>query len=285
MNKIKHSKYKNTGILWEILIRQITSETVSGKESPAVDIIKKFFSKTELLKEYKLYQTVLNSKSLTEVKAEALINTVLELSTRLNRSKLRNEKYNLIKEIRQHYDLDDFFKTKITNYSQNAAIYNLIEIKNLKEFIEPSQIVDNKVNLLEFITRKEVDKSKIEEQVTDEYMAMDKGTRMLVYRTLLERFNQKYTNLNTQQKYILKEYINNISNSPKLKEFVNKNFTELHKEITDLISTVKEPTTQIKLTELLNLLKPLDKTQNVKDEHIVSLLQYHQLINELKSTK
>jgi hypothetical protein len=222
MNKIKHSKYKNTGILWEILIRQITSETVSGKESPAVDIIKKFFSKTELLKEYKLYQTVLNSKSLTEVKAEALINTVLELSTRLNRSKLRNEKYNLIKEIRQHYDLDDFFKTKITNYSQNAAIYNLIEIKNLKEFVEPSQIVDNKVNLLEFITRKEVDKSRIEEQVTDEYMAMDKGTRMLVYRTLLERFNQKYTNLNTQQKYILKEYINNISNSPKLKEFVNK---------------------------------------------------------------
>jgi len=285
MNKIKHSKYKNTGILWEILVRQITSDTVSGKDSPAVNIIKKYFSKTELLKEYKLYQTILNSKSLNESKAETLLNTVLDLSARLNRSKLRNEKYNLIKEIRNYYDLDDFFKTKINNYSQYAAIYNLIEIKNQKEFVDPSQVVENRVTLLEFITHKEVNKSKIEEQVTEEYLSMDKGTRMLVYHTLLEKFNKKYVTLNTQQKNILKEYINNISNTPRLKEFVNDNFNTLSKELNKLIPTVTDKTTQIKLSELLNLLKPLDKTQNVKDEHIVSLLQYHQLINELKTVK
>jgi hypothetical protein len=285
MNKIKHSKYKNTGILWEILVRQITSDTISGKESPAVDIIKKYFSKTELLKEYKLYQTLLNSKSLNESKAETLLNTVLDLSTRLNRSKLRNEKYNLIKEIRENYDLDNFFKTKINNYSQYAAIYNLVEIKNLKEFIEPSQVVDNRITLLEYITRKEINKDKVEEQVIEEYLTMDKGTRMLVYHTLLEKFNKKYVTLNTQQKNILKEYINNISNTPKLKEFVNENFNKLFKELTNLIPSVTDKTTQIKLSELLNLLKPLDKTQNVKDEHIISLLQYHQLINELKITK
>lgn len=285
MNKIKNSKYKNTGILWEILVRQITSDTVSGRESPAVNIIKKYFGKTELLKEYKLYQTLLNSKSLNESKAETLLNTVLDLSTRLNRSKLRNEKYNLIKEIRENYNLDNFFKTKINNYSQYAAIYNLIEIKNLNEFVEPSQVVDNRITLLEYITRKEINKDKIEEQVTEEYLAMDKGTRMLVYHTLLEKFNKKYITLNTQQKNILKEYINNISNTPKLKEFVNENFNKLFKELTNLIPSVTDKTTQIKLSELLNLLKPLDKTQNVKDEHIISLLQYHQLINELKITR
>lgn len=285
MNKIKHSKYKNTGILWEILVRQITSDTVSGNDSPAVDIIKKYFSKTELIKEYKLYQTLLNSKSLNESKAETLLNTVLDLSTRLNRSKLRNEKYNLIKEIRKHYDLDNFFKTKINNYSQYAAIYNLMEIKNQKEFIDPTQIVENRVTLLEYITHKEVNKDRIEEQVTEEYMKMDKGTRMLVYRTLLEKFNKKYVTLNIQQKNILKEYINNISNTPRLKEFVNNSFDTLSKELNQLIPSVTDKTTQIKLSELLNLLKPLDKTQNVKDEHIVSLLQYHQLINELKATK
>jgi hypothetical protein len=285
MNKIKHSKYRNTGILWEILVRQITSDTISGKESPAVNIIKKYFSKTELLKEYKLYQTLLNSKSLNESKAETLLNTVLDLSTRLNRSKLRNEKYNLIKEIRENYNLDNFFKTKINNYSQYAAIYNLIEIKNFNEFIEPSQVVDNRITLLEYITRKEINKDKVEEQVIEEYLTMDKGTRMLVYHTLLEKFNKKYVTLNTQQKNILKEYINNISNTPKLKEFVNENFNKLFKELTNLIPSVTDKTTQIKLSELLNLLKPLDKTQNVKDEHIISLLQYHQLINELKITK
>jgi len=233
--KIKHSKFKNTGILFELLVRQVASDTVSGKDSAAINIIRKYFSKSELAKEHKLYQALVDSKSLTEGKAESLINATLEISSRLNRSALRKEKYNIIKDIRETYDLEEFFKSKINNYSQYAAAFNLIEAHNSLEFVEPSQVIENKVTLLEHITRKEVNKEEVKDRVMEEYLSMDKGTRILVYKTLLERFNDK--------------------------------------------------TVQIKLSEVVNILKPLDKNQNVKDDNIIALLQFHQLIAELKATK
>lgn len=283
--RIKHSKFKNTGILFELLVRQVASDTVSGNDSPAVNLIKNYFSKTELNKEYKLYQVLVNSTTLTESKAESLINATIELSSRLNRSNLRKEKYNLIKEIREQYDIDEFFKAKINNYSQYAAAYNLIEAHNTSEFINPTDVVENKVTLLEHISRKSVDKKQVSDRVMEEYSGMDKGTRILVYKIMLEKFNEKYNELSPSQKTILKEYINNISNTTKLREFVNNNTLKLVEELTKLIPTITDKTIQIKLTEVITFLKPIEKNQNVKDDNIISLLQYHQLVNEIKSVK
>jgi hypothetical protein len=283
--RIKHSKFKNTGILFELLVRQVASDTVSGNDSAAVGLIKSYFSKTELNKEYKLYQTLVNSSVVTESKAESLINATIELSSRLNRTTLRKEKYNLIKEIREQYDIDEFFKAKINNYSQYAAAYNLIEAHNTTEFIEPSDIVENKVTLLEHISRKSINKEQVKDRIMEEYSDMDKGTRILAYRMMLERFNEKYSELSTAQKTILKEYINNISNTTKLREFVNEGINTLVKELNQLIPTVTDKTIQIKLNEVITFLKPIDKNQSVKDDNIISLLQYHQLVNEIKSVK
>jgi hypothetical protein len=283
--KIKHSKFKNTGILFELLVRQVASDTVSGKDSAAINLIRKYFSKSELAKEHKLYQALVSSKALTEIKAESLINATLEISSRLNRSALRKEKYNIIKDIREHYDLEEFFKSKINNYSQYAAAFNLIEAHNSLEFIEPSQVIENKVNLLEHITRKEINKETVTDRVMEEYMSMDKGTRILVYKTLLERFNSKYSNMSNTQKSVLKEYINNISNTVKLREFVNNHFAAIRAELNKMNKTVTDKTVQIKINEVVNILKPLDKNQNVKDDNIMALLQFHQLIAELKSVK
>ena len=283
--KIKHSKYKNTGILFELLVRQIASDTVSGKDSSAINIVKKYFSKSELAKEHKLYQALVSSKALTEGKAESLINATLEVSSRLNRSALRKEKYNIIKDIRESYDLEEFFKSKINNYSQYAAAYNLIEAHNSLEFIEPSQVIENKITLLEHITNNTIDKNKVKDDVLEEYIQMDKGTRMLIYKTLLEKFNSKYNNMSVAQKNVLKEYINNISNTVKLREFVNESFTTIKAELNKLNRAVTDKTTQIKINEVVNILKPLDKNQNVKDDNLIALLQFHQLIAELKSAK
>ena len=283
--KVKHSKFKNTGILFELLVRQIASDTVSGKDSAAINLVKKYFSKSELAKEHKLYQALVNSKTLTEGKAESLINATLDISSRLNRSALRKEKYNIIKEIREYYDLEDFFKSKINNYSQYAAAFNLIEAHNSLEFVEPSQVIENKVTLLEHIIRKEVNKDEVKDRVMEEYIAMDKGTRILVYKTLLERFNSKYNNMSNTQKSVLKEYINNISNTVKLREFVNNHFAAIRAELNKMNKTVTDKTVQIKINEVVNILKPLDKNQNVKDDNIMALLQFHQLIAELKSVK
>jgi hypothetical protein len=285
MHKIKHSKFKNSGILFELLVRQIASDTVSNKDSAAIGIVRKYFNKSELAKEYKLYQALITPKSLSEAKAETFINSTLEASLRLNKTTLRKEKYNIIKEIRDHYDIEEFFKAKINHYKQYAAAFNLIEAHNSLEFTEPQHIIDNKITLLEHITRKEIDKESVKDRVMEEFTNMDKGSRILAYRMLLEKFNSKYATLSDRQKLILKEFINNISNTTKLRDFVNKNFTIINEQITKIIPTVADKTTQIKLAEVITLLHPLDKTQNVKDENIISLLQYYQLIEELKSVK
>jgi len=283
--KIKHSKFRNTGILFELLVRQIASDTLSNKDSAAVNLVKKYFNKTELTKEYKIYQTLINSKLLSEAKAETFINTALDASLRLNKTTLRKEKYNLIKEIKENYDLEEFFKAKINHYTQYAAVFNLIESHSSTEFIDPKLIIDNKITLLEHITRKEVNKEDVKDRVIEEYMKLDKGSRILAYRMLLEKFNTKYAELNDKQKNVLKEYINNVTNTVKLREFVNNNFNVIISELKLIIPTIEDKTTQIKLTEITNFLQPLDKNQNVKDENIISLLQFYQLLNELKAIK
>jgi len=285
MDKLKHNKFKNSGIIFELLIRQIASDTMSGKDSSALDIVKKYFNKTELAKEHKLYQALINTKSLSEGKAESLINATLKLSSKLNRSTLRNEKYNLIKAIREAYNIEDFFKAKINNYKQYAAACTLIEAHNSTEFMNPTQVIENKLTLLEHISRTEIDKEKAGDRLMEEFASMDKGMRMLAYKKLLERFNSKYSSLSDKQKLVLKEYINNISNTVKLREFVNENFVVIKTELTKLNKTVTDKTTQIKINEVVNMVKPIEKTQNVKDENLVSLLQYYQLIDELKATK
>jgi hypothetical protein len=283
--KIKHNKYKNTGILFELLLRQVTSDTISGKDSASLPLIKKYFSKSELAKEYKLYQTLTANKTISEGKAESLINTTLEIHSRLNRTALRKEKYNLIKEIKQHYNLEEFFKAKVNNYKQHAAVYTLMEAYSTLEFVDPSNVIDNKVTLLEHITRKEVNKEEVKDRVMEEYSAMDKSTRILAYKMLIEKFNEKYGDLTSDQKLVLKEFINNVSSTTKLKDFVNNNIDGIKKQLTKLVEKVEDNTIKIKINEVVNLIKPLDKNQSVKDDDIITLLTYHQLVAELKSVK
>ena len=283
--KIKHNKYKNTGILFELLLRQVTSDTISGKDSASLPLIKKYFSKSELAKEYKLYQTLIANKAISEGKAESLINTTLELHGRLNRTALRKEKYNLIKEIKSHYNLEEFFKAKVNNYKQHAAVYTLMEAYSTLEFIDPTSVIDNKVTLLEHITRREVNKEEVKDRVMEEYSAMDKGTRMLAYKMLIEKFNEKYGELQPEQKSVLKEFINNVSSTTKLKEFVNVKIEGIKKELGKLTETIQDNTIKIKINEVVNLIKPLDKNQSVRDEDIISLLTYQQLVAEIKSVK
>ncbi len=167
MSKIKNSKYKNTAILFELLIRQVTNDVIAGNDSPAVNIIKKYFSKTELAKEHKLYQSLINNKNLSEIKANSVIDNIILLSKRLNRSTIRREKYNLIKEIKENYDLDSFCKNKINNYPQYAAAYTLIEAHNSVDFVNPDNITGNKNTLLEHICSKDIKKEEVESYIID----------------------------------------------------------------------------------------------------------------------
>ena len=278
---IKHSKYKNTGLLFELLVRQITADTLSGKDSKAAGILKKYFVKTELGREYKLYETLSKHNNITEGKAEIIINTVVESSKDLNRGALKRQKYNLISEIQKHYNLEEFFKTKLPNYKVFASLYTLLEIYNSENLSNPDQIIDNKMSLLEHLTSKNITKEKVEDDLLEEFKSYDKDLRILTYKVMLEKFNGKYESLNDNQKVVLKEFINSVDSTPKLREFYNGKVGEIKEEINKLSKKVTDKAVQIKLNEVANLLSPLNKTANVGNNDLVNLLQYFELLEEL----
>ena len=278
---IKHSKYKNTGILFELLVRQITADTLSGQDSKATHILKKYFVKTELGREYKIYETITKHKNLTEGKAEVVINSVIESSKNLNRGALKRQKYNLIQEISKHYNLEEFFQTKLSNYKSYAALYTLVEIYNSELLSTPDQIISNKIAILEGLTTKPVSKKKVEDDLLIEFQSYDKDLRILTYRVLLEKFNGKYASLNDNQKSVLKEFINSVDSTPKLREFYNTKITEIKATLTKQVKKVTDKAIQIKLNEVNNMLTPLGKTANVGNDDLVNLLQYYELLEEL----
>lgn len=279
---IKHSKYKNTGILFELLVRQVTADTLNEGNSPALSIIQKYFVKSELSKEYRLYELLGKNTSLTEGKATMILQTLLQNSKKLNRSTLRREKYNLINEIKKHYNLDEFFKTKLPHYKTYAAFYTLTEIENTEALVDTKQIVNNKVTLLEHLSSSNIKEERVEAEVLRDFQSYDKDTRMLTYRILMEKFNGKYTNLHDSQKEVLRQYINSVDSTPVLREFYNTEVEKIKVQLNELNSNVSDKATQIKINEVISLIKELDKTSNITSENIVNILQYIELVEELK---
>ena len=279
---IKHSKYKNTGILFELLVRQVTADTLNGIESAAIKLIQKYFVKSELGKEYKLYEALTKSTSLTESKANVLIQTLLESTKKLNRGSLRREKYNLINEIKTHYNLEEFFKTKLPHYKVHAAFYMLSEVQNTEALINTDIIVNNKVTLLEHLSSNEIKEEKVEAEVLQEFQSYDKDTRMLTYRILMEKFNGKYDGLYNSQKEVLRQYVNSVDSTPVLREFYNTEVGKIKNQLTELNSQITDKAVQIKINEVSNLIEELDKSSKVTSENIVNILQYLELVEELK---
>jgi hypothetical protein len=280
--KIKHSKYKNSGILFELLVRQLTADTLEGKDSLIKELLTKYFFKTELGREYKLYETLLKRTSLTETKANVIVDTLLESSKTLNRKSIKRQKYNLINEIQKHYDLNKFFNHKLPNYKIQAAFYTLMEIYNSDSGINPENIITNKVTILEHLTAAPIIESKVRENVIEEFIKEDKDTRILAYRVILEKFNEKYDDLNKHQKSILKELINSIDNTPQLKEFYTSKSPEIKNELSKLNKSTKDLVTKIKIDEIVSLIKPVTKTTKVTDNDLINLLQYCDLLTELE---
>jgi len=280
---IRHSKYKNTGILFELLVRQITTDTLEGKDSPAKDILKKYFVKTELGREYKLYETLLKKTTLTESKANIVVSTLVDSSKTLNRGVLKRQKYNLISEIQKTYDLNTFFNHKLPNYKVYAAFYTLLEITHSQLPINPEQTISNKVTILEHLTAAQIKENAVRDEVLEEIENADRDVKFLTYKILMEKFNNKYDDLSINQKLILKEYINSVDNTPRLKEFYTSKINEIKTELKTLNKKTQNPVTKIKIDEIISVINPPAKNAKITDNDLVDLLQYCDLINELET--
>lgn len=278
MKKLKHSKYKNTGILFELLVRQIATDTLNNRDSKATYIIKEFFGKkTELAKELKLYKSFIDESFNSDYKASEFLNIVLAERKKLNDTVLNRQKYNLIKAIKKNFVLEDFFNYRVSNYKENASVYKLFEHNNSDN---PKEYVECKSTLMEHLTGKVQSSDAIVTTINEDYSKQPKEVRLLAWKMLVENFNNKYTNLTDKQRSILREYINSVDNSEKLKKFVVRECNVLKKSINSV--NVTDTVTKIKVNEVLKLITKVKNSKVITESQVLSLLRYYELNDELK---
>jgi hypothetical protein len=286
MKKIKHSKVKNTGVLFELLVRQITLEVLNGdKTENAKNIVKEFFaSGTELNKELRLYDLLLKEKYNSESKAEMFVDTVSQAHSKLNEGKLAKEKYNLIKQINDKFELEQFLSSPITNYKVLASIYKVFESKKSENY-DIKDVFNSKVTLIEnIIARPSIKTNKVEDtKLIESYKQQDKDLRLLTYKILVETFNKKYTNLDSKQKNLLKEYINNISNTSKFKDYLSVELPNIVSELKSIKAKIEDKVTTIKLSETISVLEKMKMGKSISDGQVSSIMLSYELIKELKS--
>ena len=285
MKKSTHSKIRNTAILFELLTRQVAADTIKGVEkSPALLIIRECFrASTTLAKELVLYQTLITEKYGDTEKANYLLNTVVKMRNKLDTTELKAEKYNLVREVKKHYDLKDFFKTNLNEYKIYASIYRVFEGVSVSKV---SEVVNSRYTILEHICKKNQAKlTKNNDLVFETYIKQDEEVRLLAYKLMIDKFNEKYANLSSKQKNILKEYINNISNTTNLRQYVIEEGKKVTSAIKKLVPSIKDQVVAIKLKEVCNMVSKVEKVKSIKEEHVLSLLLYHEILKELKNVK
>lgn len=282
--KIKHSKFRNTGLIFELLVKQVASDTLNNKDSAAVSIIKEHYSgKTSLAKEFKLYEFISKNVNVSQSKAEAIVSTITEISRTINQKRLNKQKYALISDIKENYNLEDFFSIQVNNYKPLAALYCLLEAQNNTKLIDPQILVNNKTTILEHLTSASQNKKDVKDTIIEDFSKYDKDLRLLTFKILLEKFNKKYIDLLPQQKNILKEFITAVNSGTRLRTIVNEELAKIKKEVTKMASKVSDKVVKIKLNEIQKFIKPVSNKEKINDSHLVNLMQYYDLVQELKS--
>jgi len=282
--KIKHSKFRNTGLIFELLVKQVASDTLNNKDSAAVNIIKKHYSgKTSLAKEFKLYEFISKNINVSQSKAEAIVSTITEISRTINQERLNKQKYALISEIKENYNIDDFFSIQVSNYKPFAALYCLLEAQNNTKLVDPQILVNNKTTILEHLTSASQNKKDVKETIIEDFSKYDKDLRLLTFKILLEKFNEKYIDLLPQQKNILKEFITAVNSGTRLRTVVNEELAKIKEEVSKMADKVSDKVVKIKLNEIQKFIKPVSNKEKINDSHLVNLMQYYDLVQELKS--
>jgi hypothetical protein len=282
--KVKHNKIKNTGILFELLTRRLTSDIITGiEDSIAQKLIERYFKNTaELGKEYVLYQALIKQRFADKDKAEDFLTEVVGAHKKLRWNEIKKSKYSLIKEIKDNFDVDDFFKPKLENYKLLASIYKTFQSKSLNETISPTDIVNSKFTIIENILgQTPIDTMNEEDELISEYAKQDEDIRLLTYKILVEKFNDKYSVLIGEQKQLIKEYINNISSVNSLKTYVQGELPMIQKQLTEKVGKVNDKVMKIKIGEVVNQLELMKELKDYDDNHVMAVLNSYELIKEL----
>ena len=280
---MRHSKFRNTGILFELLARQITADVLAGKDdSDAKTLLYKYFNEsTELGKEWHLYNFLLTEKVKDDKKADRVVEVVLSQRAKFSNKKLTEEKYNLIKEIKDQYPIDEFLKAKIPNYRVLASIYKLFEDCTSKETkFEVKEICQAKECLVEHVVERQ---SPRQDDSLSEYEQLGDDVKLLSYKFLVEGLNKKYKDLDQHQREILREYITNVANTNSLGAFISTKVDALKEELSVLAEKVKDADViKIKITEVINQVDKIRPGKVVKDSQVTAILLGFELLKEIR---
>ena len=287
-SSIKHNKLRNTGILFELLVRQITSDVMENKQNGiAVKLMREFFnSKKELGKELMLYRAFFNVQNVSEQKAFQLLKLVTEQRKNLDQHALDTQKYLLIKEIKKNFDLKEFFAARIPSYKIYASIYKNFDaaINGINDTTTIEELASSQFTIVEHLSGKSVNKEiKEHNELSNIIRSQDDDIRFLAYKILIERFNEKYKGLDDAQKKLLQEYIYNISNTSKLKTYTQTESRRLAKEIAQSSIKVKDKVTRIKLGEVVSQLQKVQTATVIKENHMTAMLIGYEILKELKA--
>jgi hypothetical protein len=284
--RMRHSKFRNTGILFELLTKQVTADIIAGKEtSIAKDLLYKYFREnTELGREWQLYSTLLNEKIKDEPHAERFFNVIIEARNKLDDKKLTHLKYDLIKEMKNAYPIEEMLKAPVRNYRVLASIYKTFEdVVSSDCKFDVKEVYQAKNCIVEHI----VDKPKVmhsEDELINYYQTQTEDIRLLTYKLLCEKMNEKYSSvLDDEQKSVLREYICNVANTNNFDTFVRTKVSEIKKSLNEVISKIKDSDViKIKIREIVNQLDKINPTKIVKDNHVMVLMLSYELLKEVR---
>lgn len=287
-SNIRHNKLRNTGILFELLVRQITADVMENKQNGvAIKLMREFFnSKKELGKELMLYRAFFNVQNLSEQKAFQLLQLVTEQRKKLNQRELNVQKYNLIKEIKNNFDMKEFFSERIPSYKIYASIYKAFDAatNGVQDVSVIQELADSQFTIVEHLSGKQPSKQiKEHNELSNIIRNQESDTRFLAYKILVNRFNEKYKGLDESQKKLLQEYILNTPTSSRLKQHIKTESVVLAKQISELANKVTDKVVGIKLMEVVSQLKKVQSTQVIKENHMTAMLIGYEILKELRS--
>jgi hypothetical protein len=276
----KHNKKRNVGIVYELLLKHISSKLVENKKDEAqiaLDIIEKRFDhSTELFKEFRLFKALTTASADDSAIAAAIIQESKAAAKRIDVAKLSSEKGRLIHDINHKINESTFYTSSIADYKTFATIQTLINNWRSDDRADLTKMVMYEGQLIQRLLEVKADKPVLSEQKTED-------TDKLVIKIMTEKLNEKYSStLTNEQKDILRKYVF-AAESNDMKEFTVY-LEEIKSNTLNMMSELRKTSNNDiileKVEEVKNKITALN-TDDIQDSTIQRFLQVSSLKNEL----
>ena len=275
---MKHNKKRNVGIIYELLLKHISTKLLEGKKKEAkkaTKLIEKHFKKnTELYKEFRLFNALAKSNITNTHTVASILNEAKIASNRLDSKLLERQKSALLKDINFSVADKDFYYRSISDYRDLGTVQLALNEWRKKDK-DIKKLVDLEVRLGELMLR---EKGRVNETKYDA-----SHSDRLVLKIMTEKFNRRYgEELTKDQKNIIEGYVFLSDKDPnKLQKF----FAEKKKEALASLDTFEDRSKNKYLLSKLDEVrkKIVELPSNlVNDANVIKFLTLTKMINETK---